>query len=59
VPPPGAEEDIDDQSVFSEASTETSLSTAGDQDLSDGDLTPVGSDNEDFLDSAMQNLRIR
>jgi hypothetical protein len=55
VPPPWAEEDTDDQSVISDSST---ISTVVDQDLGDGGLTPVASDDEEFLESAMQNLRV-
>ena len=59
VPPANSEVDIpDDQSVISESST---ISTIGeDQQLSDGDLTPVASDDEDrLLESKMSELNIK
>ena len=62
VPPENSEVDIpDDQSVISESSTISTI--AEDQQLSDGDLTPVASDDEEgtdrFLESKMGELNIK
>lgn len=52
-------EDIpDDQSIISEASTASTSSFLDDQQLSDGDITPVGSDNEDFIEKKMKDMNI-
>ena len=52
----------DDQSIISEASTASSSSFAEDQQLSDGDLTPVASEDEeqvdDFLEAKMRDMNI-
>ena len=60
--PPQTDESIDipdDQSIISEASTASSSSFTEDQQLSDGDLTPVGSDDEAvFLESNLKSLKI-
>lgn len=62
IPPENSEADIpDDQSVISEASTISTI--AEDQQLSDGDLTPVASDDEEgtdrFLSSKIGKLTIK
>ena len=51
----------DDQSIISESSTISSSSWAEEQQLSDGDLTPVASDEEDtdrFLESKMKSMTL-
>lgn len=49
----------DDQSVISEASTASASSLLEDQDLSDGELTPVGSDTEEeLLEAKMKKLNL-
>ena len=51
----------DDESIISEASTASSSSLAEEQNLSDDNLTPVASDEEEqesFLDSKLKNLHI-
>ena len=60
--PPDVVVDIpDDRSIISEASTASSSSWAEEQQLSDENLTPVASDEEElesFLDSKMKALDI-
>ena len=52
----------DDQSIISEASTASSSSFAEDQQLSDGDHTPVASEDEeqvdDFLEARMRDMNL-
>lgn len=58
--PPSTDESIDipdDQSIISEASTASS-SLINDQQLSDEDSTPVGSDDDDYLESKLKSLKI-
>lgn len=61
-PPPGETVDIpDDQSIISVASTASSSSFVDDQHLSDEDITPQASDEEDidsFLQSKMKSMDI-
>ncbi len=50
----------DDQSIISEASTSSSSSWAEEQELTDDERTPVGSEGEDnFLDSKMKSLKLK
>ncbi len=66
IPPPSASGDMDfpdDVSIMSEASTISNSSwAADDQQLSDGEVTPVASDNEDetehILLDKMKNLSL-
>ena len=62
VPPPNVlVQDIpDDQaSIISEVSSaSTTSSFLDDQQLSDGDITPVGSDNEDFIVKKMKQMNL-
>lgn len=65
VPPPNAVSELvdipDDQSIISEASTASTSSFQEDQQLSEDDLTPVVSDEEEtdrFLELKMKQLKI-
>ena len=52
----------DDQSIISEASTASSSSFAEDQQLSDQDLTPVCSDEEEadrFLEDKLKSMHLK
>lgn len=54
VPPDEVADIPDDQSIISEASTASSSSWAEDQQLSDGDVTPVASDDEEGVEQFLK-----